>query len=111
MNRQGLLLVGSPRGRRSTSYALGIYLFKQVAKQGVATNILELYTALDTAHGREELAWQADQANVLVLSCPLYVESLPAPVWSYWPGKVCKIKTLPPSLTAAIPNPFTTRWL
>ena len=78
--RRAVLLVGSPRTKKSTSASLGGYLFEQLHTRGIETQTVQLYTSL-YSHGRMEAMFDAiDQADLVVLAFPLYVDSLPGPV-------------------------------
>jgi hypothetical protein len=77
---RAVLLVGSPRTRKSTSASLGNYLFDQLAQRGVQTETLQVYTAFSSP-ARTALALEKlEAADLVVLAFPLYVDSLPAPV-------------------------------
>jgi multimeric flavodoxin WrbA len=78
--RRALLLVGSPKTRKSTSNSLGGYMFEHLQQQGVQTETVYLHTVL-----RSPARWQAliealDTADLVTLAFPLYVDTLPAPV-------------------------------
>jgi len=78
--RSALLLVGSPRGARSTSASLGGYLLERLAGQGVTASarfVEDLPSAATQDHG---LPAAARAADLLIASFPLYVDALPAPV-------------------------------
>lgn len=78
--RHTLLLVGSPRTRKSTSYALGRYLLDQLNSKGVETQTIYLYTTLNNPGRMSKLYAALDATDLVVLAFPLYVDSLPAPV-------------------------------
>jgi len=78
--RRALMLVGSPRGRKSTSHSLGAYLMEQLAARGVETEIATIYPALNNPQKMDGLLAQMDSADLTVLAFPLYVDTLPAPV-------------------------------
>lgn len=87
-----VLLVGSPRPRRSTSASLGRYLLARLTSAGMPGESLSLCAALgmtpgaalpsaqDEAEGAASLLAAVQRAALVVLSTPLYVDSLPAPV-------------------------------
>ncbi len=78
--RRAVLLVGSPRTRKSTSASLGGYLMNQLAARGIETETIQIYTTFNSAE-RTCLAFEKlDQADLVVLAFPLYVDSPPAPV-------------------------------
>jgi hypothetical protein len=73
-----LLLVGSPRGRRSTSTAVGSYLMNLMKQEG-----LELLTPLwigpilKTQEKVSQLLEAVDAADIIVLAAPLYDDCQP----------------------------------
>ncbi|NTV16572.1 MAG: NADPH-dependent FMN reductase [Chlorobiaceae bacterium] len=77
-----LLLVGSPRMGKSTSAALGEYLFDQLGTHGVETETLQLYKALNHPEKTRRMLEAIDSADLIVLAFPLYIDSIPAPVLS-----------------------------
>jgi multimeric flavodoxin WrbA len=77
VGRQALLLVGSPKSRRSTSAALGGYLLERLAANGWQTETLKLRAQLRQPEARAELLAAVDRADLIVLAFPLYNDSLP----------------------------------
>lgn len=75
-----LLLIGSPKGTRSTSEALGVYLARRLQERGLLTQEIRIRSALGSESGIESLLEAVDRADILILAFPLYVDSLPAPV-------------------------------
>ena len=75
-----VLLVGSPRGPRSTSASLGQYLLDRLAEGGVAGETFMAIPATASAANTGALLAAVDQADLLVLTFPLYVDQLPAPL-------------------------------
>ena len=78
--RRALLLVGSPRTRKSTSQALGGYLLDQLGAQSIQVETIYLHTVLRSAEKMRALLAEVDAADLVLLAFPLYVDSLPAPV-------------------------------
>jgi len=78
--RRAVLLVGSPRTRKSTSASLGSYLMAQLAARGVETTTLQIYTSFSSTERTRAALEIVDAADLVVLAFPLYVDSLPAPV-------------------------------
>jgi multimeric flavodoxin WrbA len=78
--RRALLLVGSPKTRKSTSNSLGEYLFEQLGAQSIETETIYLHTVLHSPAKMEVLLDAVDAADLVTLAFPLYVDSLPAPV-------------------------------
>jgi len=80
VNGQALLLVGSPRRERSTSALLGDRMLAGLTARGFAGSTRQLLPAWDSAERMTEVLAVAVAADLLILSCPLYVDHLPAPV-------------------------------
>jgi multimeric flavodoxin WrbA len=78
--RRALLLVGSPKTRKSTSNSLGTYLFEQLGVRGVETETIYLHTILRSPKKMQALMDAVDAADLVMLAFPIYVDSLPAPV-------------------------------
>ena len=78
--RRALLLVGSPRTRKSSSYALGGYLFEQLNKHNIQTETIYIHTSVRSPERMRVLLKAVDEADLVLLAFPLYVDSLPAPV-------------------------------
>ena len=75
-----LLLVGSPKPGASSSASLGGYLQERLAAHGVASETIAVARALKTEEGARALLTAVAATDLVVLSFPLYVDSLPAPV-------------------------------
>ena len=73
-------LVGSPRTRKSTSASLGGYLFEQLGARGIETQTIQIYTTLNSPGRMDAMYAAIDNADLVVLAFPLYVDTLPAPV-------------------------------
>lgn len=78
--RRAVLLVGSPRTKKSTSASLGGYLFEQLNARGVETETIQIYTSLNSQERVKAMVDTIDNVDLVVLAFPLYVDSLPAPV-------------------------------
>ena len=78
--RRAVLLVGSPRTKKSTSASLGEYLFKQLSERGIETRTIQLYTSLYSPERMQAMYESFDDADLVAMAFPLYVDSLPAPV-------------------------------
>jgi multimeric flavodoxin WrbA len=78
--RRALLLVGSPRGKTSTSQALGSYLLEQLASQGIQTETIRLYSVMKSDFQMDKLFEAVNAADIITLAFPLYVDGLPGPV-------------------------------
>ncbi len=75
-----LLLVASPRAAASTSRHVGEHLLSRLEERGLALKTLPLYPALADERKMAELLAAIDMCSLLVLSFPLYVDHLPAPL-------------------------------
>ncbi len=78
--RKVLLLAASPRGAASVSRALGEFLLARLEERGMAIKSLPLYPALGDEKRMAELLAAVDLCSLLVVSFPLYVDHLPAPL-------------------------------
>jgi len=78
--RRALLLVGSPKTRKSTSNSLGSYLFEQLNVRSIQTETIYLHTVVSSTVKMQALLDAIDAADLITLAFPLYVDSLPAPV-------------------------------
>ncbi len=75
-----LLLVGSPRGKKSTSESLGNYLLEQLREMGLETEKIWIYQSLKSQEKSSDLISAVDRFDTVIFASPLYVDSLPAPV-------------------------------
>jgi len=75
---RALLLVGSPRGKTSSSQMLGGYLFERLAERGIQTESIRLQTILRSEQKQQAMLEAVAAADLVMLAAPLYVDSLPA---------------------------------
>jgi hypothetical protein len=78
--RRALLLAGSPKGLKGTSYELGRFLLGRLESGGFSTDTLAASPAVRTAEASAVLMAAVDAADLVVVSFPLYVDQLPAPL-------------------------------
>ena len=78
--RNVLLLIGSPKPGPSSSAALGTYLLDELAGRGLSTQAVVLTEALSSPQAAERMLAAVAAADLVVLSFPLYIDSLPAPL-------------------------------
>lgn len=78
--RRAVLLVGSPKTRKSTSHALSGYLFERLSVKSIHTETIHLHTVLRSPEKMKSMLAAVEEADLVVLAFPLYVDSLPAPV-------------------------------
>lgn len=74
------VLVGSPKGRNSSSFLLGAKLAEGLERHGAATRLELLQPALRTAEGERWLLDRIGASDIVVFAFPLYVDSLPSPL-------------------------------
>jgi multimeric flavodoxin WrbA len=72
-----ILLVGSPRTRKSTSASLGGYLLEQLAAKGADVETIHTYTSFNAAERASAALAAIDAADLVILAFPLYVDGLP----------------------------------
>jgi multimeric flavodoxin WrbA len=106
--KRALLLVGSPRTRKSTSNSLGGYLFEQLSKHNIQTETVFIHTTTHSAERTKAMLDALDAADLVLLAFPLYVDSLPAPVMNALEiiaaHRASQSETKPHQLFAAISN-------
>jgi hypothetical protein len=69
--------VGSPRRRESTSFVLGHYITNAFARKGFNSEIVDLYPPKKSRGSIDRLNQSMSQAGIIVLSFPLYMDTLP----------------------------------
>ena len=77
---KAVLIVGSPRTLQSTSNALGHYLLAQLETRSVQTETFFIYQMAANESKYQELFQAVEEADLVILAFPLYVDSFPAPV-------------------------------
>lgn len=78
--RKALLLVGSPKGSKSTSHVLGAYLMGKLEAGGMETVEMTVASALQSTENQHRMHKTVDAAELVVVSFPLYIDQLPAPL-------------------------------
>lgn len=76
--KRALLLVGSPRGSKSTSESLGTYLLNKLQEKGIETEKVRIYSSMKSDEEQKYLLSSVDHCDILILSFPLYIDSLPS---------------------------------
>jgi len=79
-HKKALLLVGSPKGEKSTSASLGNYLISKLEEFGMEPETGFIHRLVNREETIQKLFEMFDRADLIILSFPLYVDSLPAPV-------------------------------
>jgi Flavodoxin-like fold len=77
---RALLIIGSPRGKASASRALGGHLLRRLQAGGMEVEETSVAAALGSSERRHALYKATDAADIIVISFPLYVDQLPAPL-------------------------------
>lgn len=72
-----LLIAGSPKTKSSTSEVLGTYLLDRLQERGWQGASWRLRSSLHQEAGQSEFLSAVDQADLLLLSFPLYIDALP----------------------------------
>ncbi|MDR3542456.1 MAG: hypothetical protein P4L69_16075 [Desulfosporosinus sp.] len=79
MSKQNaLLLVGSPRESKSTSDVVGSYLLKKLDERGWQTKKGYVGQLIKSEESRSILLDALDKTDLIILSSPLYIDSLPS---------------------------------
>jgi len=79
-NKKALLLIGSPRVEKSTSASVGNYLISKLEEFGMAKETIFIHRVVNHEEKIKSLFQTIENADFIILSFPLYVDSLPAPV-------------------------------
>ena len=74
---KALLLVGSPRGKGSTSYSIGTYLLGLLQEKGLGTNSLIVKNILTSDEKIAQMLEEINNSDVIILTAPLYDDSQP----------------------------------
>ncbi len=77
--RNVLLLIGSPRIERSNSYAIGKFLADKLEEKGLVAEEAFVTRLVNTFEGTEKLLKSVDNADIIILATPMYVDSFPSP--------------------------------
>jgi len=74
---KALLLVGSPRGKRSTSNSIGTYLLKLLEEKGFETKSLIIKLELNSDEKITRMLEELSNSDIIILAAPLYDDSQP----------------------------------
>lgn len=74
---KALLLVGSPRGKRSTSYSIGTFLIELLQRKGFKTNSLIIKSEFNSEESIVSMLDEINNSDVIILTAPLYDDSQP----------------------------------
>ncbi|MGD0160191.1 MAG: NAD(P)H-dependent oxidoreductase [Candidatus Bathyarchaeia archaeon] len=76
--RNVLLLTASPRCERSNSHVIGKFLADKLEEKSLVVEEAFATRLVKTCEGTEKLLGSVDNADVIILATPLYVDSLPS---------------------------------
>jgi len=79
-NDNVLLLVGSPKSSSSTSNSLGDYLISRLEQLSLTVGKEYIYKLVRKEEGQKKLLTKVEEASMIILAFPLYVDCLPAGV-------------------------------
>lgn len=74
-----LLMIGSPRKDKSTSYSIGKYLLDNLMKCDYTNKTVYVYDCINNEKYSEEMYQLFNDSDLIIFSYPLYVDSIPAP--------------------------------
>lgn len=77
--RKVLLMIGSPRKDRSTSYSVGKYLVDNLMKSDYVNETIYMHDRFKNEEDCKKTLESFNNSNLIILSYPLYVDSIPAP--------------------------------
>ncbi|MFW9993941.1 MAG: hypothetical protein ACFFD4_17995 [Candidatus Odinarchaeota archaeon] len=75
-----LLLIGSPKRSRSTSESLGNCFIEKLQNRNISAETMNVWVAIQSEEGIKDLLNAITQVDLVILSFPLYVDSLPSSV-------------------------------
>jgi hypothetical protein len=78
--KNALLLIGSPKGERSTSASIGNFLISKLEESEMQFEKGFIHRLVNREEKIQNLFEMINKADLIILSFPLYVDSLPAPV-------------------------------
>ncbi len=74
---KALLLVGSPRGKRSTSNSIGMYLLELLKEKRLETKSIIIKNELSEDEKIARLLEDINNSDIIILTAPLYDDSQP----------------------------------
>jgi hypothetical protein len=78
--QRAFLLIGSPKGKAGSSYALGGYLVRKLVAGGMDVEEMTVSAALQSTEYLHRMHKAMDAADLVIVAFPLYVDQLPAPL-------------------------------
>lgn len=80
MSQKLFMIIGSPRLKHSTSYSIANYLKNGISTQGWTVDILFAHQAITDEKTMKEVLLKTEQADIIGIIFPLYVDSIPGPL-------------------------------
>ncbi len=78
--KKAILLIGSPKGKNSSSASLGAYLLKKIEKFDIVGETVHIHAEISTKAKTDLFLDKIEEADFIILAAPLYVDTLPAKV-------------------------------
>lgn len=78
--KRAILLIGSPKGKNSSSASLGGYLLKKIEEYDITAETVHLHSEMSSEIKRYRFLEKIKEADIIILAAPLYVDTLPAKV-------------------------------
>ena len=78
--KKAILLVGSPKGKDSSSASLGGYLLKKIEEYEIEVETVHIHSEISTEVKTIKFFEKLQKSDYIILVAPLYVDTLPAKV-------------------------------
>lgn len=78
--KKTILLIGSPKEKNSSSASLGGYLLSKIEEYDILSETVHLHSEISTKAKRQMFLEKIENADLIILAAPLYVDTLPAKV-------------------------------
>jgi hypothetical protein len=75
--KKALLLIGSPKKYQSASEFTGGFLLALLDEKGMRTEKLQMLPLIQSEEGKNILLSAIDSTDIIIFSCPLYIDSMP----------------------------------
>ncbi len=96
--RKAALLVGSPRGGKSTSYRLGEYYMSRLSERNIETEVFHIYRISRKTPEWRKMLERLSQKDLVFWSFPLYIDTFPAKMMAFmeeWADVLKRTETKP----------------
>lgn len=96
--RKAALLVGSPRGGKSTSYRLGEYYMGRLSERNIETEVFHIHRISRKTPEWGKMLESLSQKDFVFWSFPLYIDTFPAKMMAFmeeWADVLKKTETKP----------------